>query len=78
MIQLYDASNDEPCGSLTEEQFDALVEALEEEALEDEDYSVNAETVELLEASGADRGLIRTLRQALGDRDEMDVRWKRV
>ena len=78
MIQLYDASNDEPCGSLTEEQFDALVEALEEEAVEEEDYSVNAETVELLEASGADRALIRTLRQALGDRDEMDVRWRRV
>ena len=78
MIQLYDASSDEPCGSLTDEQFQALVDALEEEALEDEDYYVNLETVEMLEASGADRSLIRTLRLALADRDEMDIRWERV
>ncbi|PYM16725.1 MAG: galactosyldiacylglycerol synthase [Candidatus Rokuibacteriota bacterium] len=78
MIQLYDMSNDEPCGSLTEEQFQALVDALEEEGLEDEDYYINTETVEMLEASGADRDLIRTLRQALGDREEMDIRWERT
>ena len=78
MIQLYDTSSDEPCGSLTEEQFQALVDALEEEALEDEDYYVNVETVEMLEASGADRDLIRTLRLALADRDEINIRWERV
>jgi hypothetical protein len=78
MIQLYDMSNDEPCGSLTEEQFQSLVDALEEEGLEDEDYYINTETVEMLEASGADRELIRTLRLALGDREEMDIRWERT
>ena len=56
----------------------AIMHVILAEGLEDEDYYVNTETVEMLEASGADRELIRTLRLALGDRDEMDIRWERM
>ncbi len=40
MIQLYDAATDEPCGTLTDEQFAVLVDALEEESEDDQDYYV--------------------------------------
>lgn len=78
MIQLYDMESDEPCGTLTEEQFEVLVDALEEEGPEDRDYYVNADVVDMLQASGADPDLVRALRKALAGREEMDIRWERV
>ncbi|HSB62180.1 MAG TPA: galactosyldiacylglycerol synthase [Vicinamibacteria bacterium] len=78
MIQLYEVETDEPCGRLTDSQFQILVDALEEESAEDQDYYINAETIELLETQGADPELTRVLRTALGGRSEMDVRWERL
>lgn len=78
MIQLYDAEIDEPCGTLTEEQFDALADALDEESPVDQDCYINVDVVDMLEASGADHTLVRVLRKALGGREEMDLRWERV
>jgi processive 1,2-diacylglycerol beta-glucosyltransferase len=78
MIQLYDAETDEPCGTLSEEQFDLLSDALEEEGPEDRDYYLNVEVVEMLEASASDPDLVRVLKKALGGREEMDIRWERV
>jgi hypothetical protein len=78
MIQLYDAETDEPCGTLSEEQFEVLVDALEEEGPDDSDYYLNVEVVDMLEGSGTDPDLVRKLRKALAGRDEMDIRWERV
>jgi hypothetical protein len=78
MVQLYDAETDEPCGTLTDEQFEVLTDALEEEGPEDRDYYINLEVVEMLEAGGAEPDLVRVLRKALAGREEMDVRWERA
>jgi processive 1,2-diacylglycerol beta-glucosyltransferase len=78
MIRLYDLATNQPCGTLSDAQFQVLVDALEEESPTDTDYYVNRDTVDTLEAQGADAGLVRALRDALGEREEMDVRWERV
>ena len=77
-VHHHDAETDEPCGTLTDEQFEALTEALEEEGPEDQDYYINVEVIDMLEAGGADPDLVRVLRKALAGRDEMDVRWERT
>ena len=50
---------------------------LEEESEEDQDYYINQVTVDWLESQGADHELIALLRDALGELDEMDIRWER-
>ena len=62
-------------GELSEDQLDYLIDNLEEEWTDDRDYFINKEMVASLEQKGADLALIRLLRQALGDRDEVDILW---
>lgn len=76
MINLYDASTNALIGTISEDQFQQIVTALEEENVEDRDYYINRATVDLLEQRGADASLVGTLRTALGDRDDMDIRWQ--
>jgi hypothetical protein len=78
MIQLYDAATDEPCGTLTDEQFAVLVDALEEEGEDDQDYYLDRATLDLLREQQLDPELIRTLTEALGDREEMDLAWELI
>jgi processive 1,2-diacylglycerol beta-glucosyltransferase len=77
MIKLYDLQSGDLVGELTEEQFGFLASELEEESSEDQDYYLNQATVDMLEADGADPGLIAVLRQALGAKEDMDIRWVR-
>jgi processive 1,2-diacylglycerol beta-glucosyltransferase len=77
MIKLFDAGSDREIGTLTEAQFTFLQDHLEEESEDDQDYYINGATIDVFEAEGAERGLVEMLRRALGDREEMDVRWTR-
>ena len=77
MIELHDAERGTRLGTISDEQLQFLVEALEEESLEDKDYYISADTIDMLEEDGADRQLLQLLRGALGGREGMDVRWSR-
>lgn len=78
MVQLFDKQTGAEVGTLTDDQFQFLVDRLEEESSDDDDYYLNRTTVDLLESEGAaDPVLVQVLRRALGDRDEMDIRWTR-
>lgn len=78
MVKLYDKASGAEIGTVSEEQLRVLFDQLEEESASDDDYYINRETVYMLEQEGADAGLIAILRQAMGDREDMDVRWARV
>lgn len=75
VIRLYDEATDQEIGQITEEQFQFLQDQLEEESSDDDDYYLNRETVELLAARGADPALLHLLRDAMGSREDLDVRW---
>jgi hypothetical protein len=77
VIMLFDAATNAEIGSLTEAQLQFLIDQLEEESETDRDYYVNAETLDMFEAAGADPSLVALLRKAMGSRTEMDVRWER-
>ena len=77
MIELYDAESDTLLGSLTDEQFQSLADSLEEESTTDQDYYIDAATIDMLDEEAADPGLIAMLRKALAGREGMDIRWER-
>lgn len=77
MITLYDESTGVVIGAITEAQLQFLTGHLEEESTEDADYYINGMTIDGFELDGADPGLLQLLRKALGDREDMDIRWER-
>jgi hypothetical protein len=77
MVRLYDVGDNRLCGTLSDRQFDALVEALEEEELEDGDTAIDHEMLETLEEQGLDADVLEILRLALGDRREALIRCER-
>jgi len=75
MIELRDKESGELLGKLSQQQLRFLIDHLEEESQTDQDYYLNSATIDMLEEQGADKQLIKLLRDALGDRDEMEVFW---
>ncbi len=77
-IQLYkehpDTYEREMLGTITEDQLDFLMENLEEEFEEDEEYFLLPDTVEYLRDQGADSDLLALLEKALaGAQDGIDI-----
>ena len=77
MTQLYDNDTGNALGVITDAQLEFLIAQLEEESPEDQDYYINRDTLDIFEGSGADAGLMALLRAAMGDREEMEIRWSR-
>jgi len=77
MIRLYDKESGAAVGTISDEQFHFLQEHLEIESPEDDDYYLNQSTLDMFEEEGIDAGLLTTLRTALGEREEMEIRWER-
>jgi hypothetical protein len=77
VAKLINAETGAVLGELSEEQLDFLIDELEEEDSEDQDYYLDLETIDLLEESGAEDALITLLRKALGSSEGIEVRWTR-
>lgn len=78
MVQLRDKETGALLGSITDEQLEYLQNQLEEEFAENQDYWFDVASLDVLEEQGADADLMGVLRVALGDREEMEIRWERV
>jgi hypothetical protein len=77
MIDLYNKATNELLGSITEADLKVLVDALEEESSEDQDYYIDAATIDVIGDGRASDYLLKLLRTALGDSDGVDIRWNR-
>ncbi len=77
MITIYDEGTGAVVGAVTDAQLKFLIDHLEEDSIADADYYINAMTIDGFEQDGADPGLVQLLRKALGDREDMDIRWER-
>jgi hypothetical protein len=76
MPTLMRIDNGETIGEITAAQLDFLIEQLEEEHDEDQDYYIDKNTMELLADNGADPELLAMLEKAMGDDEEMDIAWE--
>ena len=63
-------------GTISDAQLKFLVEQLEEEHDEDQDYFIDRDTLELMSDNGADPELLVMLEKAIGDDDSMNIAWE--
>ena len=76
-MTLYDNESGEKLGEISSAHVAFLQNNLEEEWLEDQDYYISLDTLDLLVEQGADTALLDVLRQGLRGRTEMEIRWAR-
>ena len=76
MIQVYDKNTGVVLGTITQEQLKYLVAQLEEESTTDQDYYIDAATIEMLQTAGADPDLLQLLQDAVGDRKGIEILWE--
>jgi hypothetical protein len=77
MIRLHDKETGEHLGNISGEHLQFLIDNLEEESGRDQDYYIDAATIEMLQARGGDRRLLGILRTALQNREGMEIYWAR-
>jgi hypothetical protein len=77
MIDLYNATTNQLLGTITEADLKVLVDALEEEGVNDQDYYIDNATIDVIADGKATEHLIGLLRQALTAGDGVDIRWQR-
>ena len=77
MVKLFDKETGHFVAEITEDQFQFLMDNLEEESSIDEDYYFNEATIEMFKERDADEQLIEILKRAIGDKAETELRWER-
>jgi hypothetical protein len=75
MVKVINTQDNALIGEISDEQLQFLIDQLEEEALEDQDYAITAMTLAYFEEVGGDSALIAMLRSALGVQEEIVIRW---
>ena len=78
MLRLKNKNSGEFLGSISEAQLQYLVDQLEEEHGQDQDYWLNRTQIEIFKENGADPELIVLLEKALGDGDEVEIAWEKT
>jgi hypothetical protein len=77
MIDLYVKGSEKKLGSITEADLKILVDGLEEESAEDQDYFIDLATIDVLADGRATEHLVRLLREAVGNDPGVEIRWQR-
>lgn len=75
MIELRNKETSASIGEITEEQLDFLMDMLEEEDSEDQDYWIDQMTLDYFQENGADPALIKLLQEAIGDGEGVEIEW---
>jgi len=77
MPRLYRVDNGETIGEITKAQLQFLVDMLEEEDEDDQDYFIDQDTLELFSDNNCDPELLGLLEGAIEDGEEgVDVAWE--
>jgi hypothetical protein len=77
MIDIYNDTTNQLIGSITENDLQVLMDALEEESIDDHDYYIDRATLDVIGDGRATDHLLNLLRDALGSSDGVDIRWER-
>jgi hypothetical protein len=77
MIDLYNNTTKALIGSITETDLQVLIDGLEEESSNDQDYYIDAATIDMLGDGRASEHLLGLLRRALGSSEGVEIRWMR-
>ena len=78
MFKLYEKSTNKFLGEISDEEVQFLRDYMEEEDLSDVDYYINKTIFNLLKEKGMSKNLTKIIEQAMGDKDEIEIRYERV
>jgi hypothetical protein len=78
MVKLYDQGTGQYLGRIDDDQLQFLMDNLEEESLTDSNYYLNRTTLDLLKEKGLSQELARMIEGAMGDEDEVEIRFERA
>jgi hypothetical protein len=76
MFKIFDKDSGNLLGKVTSDQLQFLIDQLEEESKYDQDYWLNRHTLETFAAKGCPAELLDFLSNAMGERQEMEIRWE--
>jgi hypothetical protein len=76
MPRLYNKQSGALLGTVSDADIQSLIDHLEEEHRTDEDYYIDAATIDLLEEKGASASLVSLLRKSAG-KEGIDVRYEK-
>ena len=76
VYRLMDIEHENEIGVVTGEQVQFLIDNLEEEGFEDQDYYIDPESLSFLAENGCDEELLAMLTDALEGRINIDVRYE--
>ena len=74
-IRLSEKDSGRTLGSISETDFQMLVDYMEEESSKDQDYYVEHTAIDALESLGASTDFVALLRTAVGESEGVDVVW---
>lgn len=74
MYTILDNGSGSLLGEIADDQFQILVDQLEEESETDDNYYINRETIDMLAAAGAREELLSLLERALDANGEAEIR----
>ncbi len=77
MIDLYNTQTNQLLGTITEADLQVLIDALEEESADDQDYYIDKATIDYMADGRPSDHLLNLLRGALGSSDGIEIRWER-
>jgi len=77
MIDLYNDETNQLIGSITDADLKVLVDALEEESSDDQDYFIDNATIDVIGDGRATDHLLKLLRDAVGTSNGVEIRWER-
>lgn len=78
MVNLVNKTTGDLIGEISEAELQYLIDQMEEESMQDRDYSITNMEIAYFEQQGADPHLVDLLRDALGDDNELIIIWSRT
>jgi len=75
-IRILDKDSGAYLGDITREDLQLMIDQFEEESSTDQDYFIDAATIDLLHEAGASPGLEKLLRDIVGTSEGVDIRWE--
>lgn len=78
MVKLYEKKTDQFLGEISNEELQFLIDNLEEESMTDVDYYLNRTILNLLKEKGMSENLTKLIEQALGKKNDIEIRYERI
>ena len=78
MYRLLDVEYNDEIGTITADQLQFLIDNLEEEGIEDQDYYIGLDALSFLAENGCDEELITMLTEALENKVNINLRYEAI